>query len=104
MEHRGGCGCDANTGDGAGMLVGMPHEWMRTVAAPEAGIDPAELRPGLYAVGNIFFPGGDSAKLAAGKAMLERLVAQSRGLRTLGWRVVPVPRGAPGSAVGGPGA
>ena len=98
MEHRGGCGCDANTGDGAGMLVGMPHEWMRTVAAPEAGIDPAQLRPGMYAVGNIFFPGGDGAKQAAGKAMLERLVAQSRGLRALGWRVVPTENVALGEA------
>ena len=65
MEHRGGCGCDANTGDGAGMLVGMPHQFVADVMAPEAGIDPATLVPGEYAVGNIFFPRGEEGTEAA---------------------------------------
>ena len=29
MEHRGGCGCEPNTGDGAGILVGLPETFLR---------------------------------------------------------------------------
>ena len=32
MDHRGACGCEANTGDGAGMLTAMPDEFMRAEA------------------------------------------------------------------------
>ena len=37
MSHRGGCGCDPNSGDGAGVLVGMPDAFMRTVALESFG-------------------------------------------------------------------
>src|SRR5512137_3024741 len=37
LDHRGACGCEANTGDGAGMLLQMPHEFM-VKAADEAGL------------------------------------------------------------------
>lgn len=34
MTHRGACGCESNTGDGAGILVGMPHEFYAQVCLP----------------------------------------------------------------------
>ena len=53
LAHRGACGCEPNTGDGAGVLMQMPDKFMRKVAAA-AGI---ELPPqGEYAVGMIFLP------------------------------------------------
>ncbi|HNC74665.1 MAG TPA: hypothetical protein PK362_07270, partial [Elusimicrobiota bacterium] len=40
LNHRGASGCEANTGDGAGILIQLPHEFLRTaagVALPEVG-------------------------------------------------------------------
>ena len=39
MEHRGGCGCEPNTGDGAGILVGLPEGFLRKVAKQDLGLD-----------------------------------------------------------------
>ncbi|MEM0914561.1 MAG: glutamate synthase large subunit, partial [Planctomycetota bacterium] len=91
MDHRGACGCETNTGDGAGILTALPHALMRRVAQDDLGVDlPA---PGRYAVGNIFLP-QDPAKRDFCKTQyaeeLERL-----GARVLGWRDLPVdPTGA----------
>src|SRR5271169_5028158 len=53
LDHRGACGCEANTGDGAGILIQPPHEFLK-LAAKEARINlPA---PGEYAVGMVFLP------------------------------------------------
>lgn len=52
MSHRGGCGCEPNTGDGAGMLVGIPDGFLRKVAKKDLGITLPPL--GQYAVGNVF--------------------------------------------------
>src|SRR5215470_4847698 len=50
LQHRGACGCEVNTGDGAGILVQMPDAFLRKVA-------PAPLPPaGEYGVGLIFLP------------------------------------------------
>ena len=49
MEHRGGCGCESNTGDGAGILTGMPHDFCVKVAKQDLGIDLPDA--GLYAAG-----------------------------------------------------
>lgn len=38
MTHRGGCGCEPNSGDGAGVLLGMPHSFNRAVVAPAMGV------------------------------------------------------------------
>ena len=54
MDHRGGCGFEANTGDGAGILMALPHGFFHKIAEQELG---AELpAAGQYAVGNIFLP------------------------------------------------
>ncbi|HCF95457.1 MAG TPA: hypothetical protein DEW46_10375, partial [Verrucomicrobia bacterium] len=39
LEHRGGCGCETNTGDGAGILVSIPHEFLAGIAPDELGRD-----------------------------------------------------------------
>jgi len=39
MYHRGACGCETNTGDGAGILVGMPDKFLRRLALTELGVD-----------------------------------------------------------------
>ena len=53
LGHRGACGCDPRTGDGAGLLIRLPREFM-SGASSEAGIAlPAD---GNYAVGMVFLP------------------------------------------------
>ena len=77
MTHRGACGCEENTGDGAGILVAVPDGFLRK-AAHEAGI--GELPPkGEYAVGNIFVPKFENAVPEA-KSIVER-VCKQRGMK-----------------------
>jgi glutamate synthase domain-containing protein 2/glutamate synthase domain-containing protein 1/glutamate synthase domain-containing protein 3 len=84
LTHRGACGCDPLTGDGAGILMQMPHEFF-AVAAPQAGISlPAA---GDWAAGNIFLPPSEGEREAA-EAFFEKLCGEE-GLEFLGWRTVP---------------
>src|SRR5438093_96775 len=83
LSHRGACGCEVNTGDGAGVLIQLPDEFFRKVC-PSRGIDLPER--GRYGAGILFMPKDASA--AAGKALFERIVAEE-GQRFLGWRPVP---------------
>ncbi|MCB9637126.1 MAG: glutamate synthase subunit alpha, partial [Sandaracinus sp.] len=86
MDHRGACGCEANTGDGAGILTALPHEFLREVAKEELGLDlPA---PGRFAAGNVFLP-TDPKERAHAKRTFERIIAE-QGQTFLGWRTVPV--------------
>ncbi len=85
MEHRGACGCEANTGDGAGMLTGLPYEWLTRVASEQLGV--ALPAPGRFAAGNVFLP-NDAGERAHCKRTFER-IAREQGLRVLGWRIVP---------------
>ncbi|MGQ9592110.1 MAG: hypothetical protein ACUVYA_17660, partial [Planctomycetota bacterium] len=84
MRHRGACGCDPRTGDGAGILTQVPHRFLREVCA-QVDIDLPD--PGEYAVGNVFFPRDPSLRRCA-QAAFERVVARE-GQRLLGWRDVP---------------
>jgi glutamate synthase domain-containing protein 2/glutamate synthase domain-containing protein 1/glutamate synthase domain-containing protein 3 len=85
LGHRGACGCDPRTGDGAGVLIQMPDAFMRKVAA-QAGIT---LPPaGRYGVGMTFLP--NSADLRGKIEAALRDAATSHGLKFLGWRDVPV--------------
>ncbi len=86
MDHRGACGCEPNTGDGAGILTGIPHALLRRVARLDAGIELPEA--GGYGVGNVFLP-RDEAERDVCKTEVERVVAE-QGLRLLGWRRLPV--------------
>ena len=85
MDHRGACGCEANTGDGAGILTALPHEFLRDVIKDDLGI---ELPPaGQFAAGNIFLPQSETER-ATCKKLFEEIVLQ-QGQKLLGWRAVP---------------
>jgi glutamate synthase domain-containing protein 2/glutamate synthase domain-containing protein 1/glutamate synthase domain-containing protein 3 len=84
LTHRGACGCDPNTGDGAGVLMQVPHEFF----AKEAGKLRFKLpAAGEYGVGMVFLP-RDDRKRGACERIFERVV-QEEGQRFLGWRSVP---------------
>ncbi|XRB11633.1 glutamate synthase [Pseudoscourfieldia marina] len=85
MQHRGGCGCEVNTGDGAGMIVAMPHEFMASVAQKDLNVTLPP--PNEYAVGMIFLP-TDPGERARCRADFEN-VAKSLNIDVLGWRSVP---------------
>ncbi|MGI9328257.1 MAG: glutamate synthase large subunit [Pseudomonadales bacterium] len=86
MEHRGGVGYEQNTGDGAGILTGIPHRLFCRVAHDDLGVNLGE--PGSYGVGNVFLP-RDPASNAHCKQMIEQVIAAS-GQKLLGWRRLPV--------------
>ncbi|XP_059431841.1 glutamate synthase [NADH], amyloplastic-like [Corylus avellana] len=84
MSHRGACGCEANTGDGAGILVALPHEFYEKVVK-DLGF---ELPPaGEYAVGMFFLPKSESRREESKNVFTK--VAESLGHTVLGWRPVP---------------
>ena len=84
LTHRGATGCDPLTGDGAGILLQMPHEFFAAVT-PQAGIMlPA---PGDWAAGNVFLPPSDGDREAA-ELFFEK-ICREEGLEFLGWRNVP---------------
>ncbi len=81
LDHRGACGCEANTGDGAGILVQIPHEFL-VERCREEGIElPAA---GQYGVG-MFFAAPDGARQTQGLAAVEQIVREAN-LPFLGWR------------------
>ncbi|CAK9318191.1 unnamed protein product [Citrullus colocynthis] len=83
MSHRGACGCETNTGDGAGILLALPHEFFKE-GARDRGF---ELPPaGQYAVGMFFLPTSDSRREESKKVFAK--VAESLGHSVLGWRSV----------------
>jgi len=84
LQHRGACGCEANTGDGAGILIQPPDRFLRKVAnALGIGLPPA----GQYAAGNVFLP-RNSAEREQVRRLIEQTIAEE-GQRLLGWRPVP---------------
>lgn len=84
LEHRGATGCDPRTGDGAGILIQLPHKFLLT-AAGEAGIRlPDE---GEYATGLVFLP-PNSAQRARCEELVEAVIT-AEGQSVLGWRTVP---------------
>ncbi len=85
MVHRGGLGYEANTGDGAGVLTALPHEFLAKVVKADLGVDLPPL--GSYGAGIVFLP-RDPGERARCKAVVEEEVV-SAGQRLLGWRDVP---------------
>ena len=85
MSHRGACGCEANTGDGAGMLTALPHEFLERVAREELKVQLPE--PGRFAAGVVFLPTKDEDREVCRRAV-EKVVAEE-GQRFLGFRPVP---------------
>jgi glutamate synthase (ferredoxin) len=84
LNHRGACGCEANTGDGAGVLIQLPHGFLKKAAAKEKIVLPD---PGLYGVAMMFLPQNADDRRNAEK-QFEQLVAEE-GQTFLGWRTVP---------------
>ena len=85
LEHRGACGCDPETGDGAGILIQLPDRFLRREAA-KLGIELPER--GRYASGLVFLS-RDPAERTGQMEAFERSVADE-GQRFLGWREVPI--------------
>ena len=85
LFHRGAQGCDPCTGDGAGLLMQIPHEFLKRAAA-----DVRVKLPGLgeYGVGMVFLP-RDAAARKQCETLFEKVIAEE-GARFLGWRDVPV--------------
>ena len=94
LEHRGAAGADESTGDGAGILCELSHDFFR-LRAPEAGLRAAELPPpGELAVAVCFFP-HEPARSMELEIRLEQLVTED-GHEPILWREVPVAPSAAG--------
>ncbi|KAJ3010189.1 UNVERIFIED_CONTAM: glutamate synthase [NADH], partial [Siphonaria sp. JEL0065] len=100
MTHRGAEGADSRDGDGAGIMLSIPHGFFQQTLTADAQIK-AQLIPGKYAVGNVFFaPPVEAAedddakdvavaqKVAEMKAQIEEMAIRM-GLAVLFWREVP---------------
>jgi len=85
MEHRGACGCEPNTGDGAGILTALPHEFLAKVAWDDLHAKLPE--PGRFGAGVVFLPTIASERDRC-KQAVERVIAE-QGQRLVGWRQVP---------------
>src|SRR3989454_12014915 len=84
LLHRGACGCEANTGDGAGILLQMPDRFLRREAARLGFPLPPERQ---YGAGSVFLP-RDAGLRAEIERRFEAIVVEE-GQRVLGWRDVP---------------
>jgi glutamate synthase (NADPH/NADH) large chain len=93
MEHRGACGHEENTGDGAGILIQIPHELFLDECSKMGCHLPAL---GKYGVGMVFFP-KDLRLREACREILNRL-AEKLGLDVLAWRKVPTDPSSLGSS------
>lgn len=86
MDHRGGCGFEANTGDGAGILMALPHTFFAKVAAEQ--LDKKLPAPGAYAVGNMFLPQIVEERELCRQAIND--IIAEEGQELIGWREVPL--------------
>jgi glutamate synthase (ferredoxin) len=88
LEHRGAVSADGKTGDGAGILIDIPHDFFKDVCS----FDLPE--PGEYAVSNVFLPQKENQRNFCISVLEENIKKQ--GLKLLGWRDVPVNKSVPG--------
>ena len=86
MTHRGACGCEANTGDGAGIMTALPLGFLNRVAKSELGVELPE--SGKFAAGLIFLPQNEQQRNQC-KAIVEKYIS-AQGQQLIGWRSVPV--------------
>ncbi len=84
LDHRGACGCEENTGDGAGILMQVPHVFLKEACA---GLGFQLPEPGDYGVGMIFFP--DHRQQRARFEKIIEAIVKEAGQKFLGWRKVP---------------
>ena len=88
LEHRGAVSADGKTGDGAGILIDIPHDFFKAVCDFELP------EPGNFAVSNVFLPQKENQRDFCISVFEENIKKQ--GLQLLGWRDVPVNRSVPG--------
>ena len=94
LEHRGAVGADPRAGDGAGILVQIPHGFFAR-KAKELGFTLP--KPGEYAVGALFMP-----REAAWREVIRSIITdqiKAEGLTLLGWREVPTDNSSLGETV-----
>ena len=84
MTHRGGINADGKTGDGCGLLMQKPDQFLRAVAQEHFAVE----LPKQYAVGMVFF-NQDPVKAEAARANMDREIVNA-GLKLVGWRKVPI--------------
>ncbi|MGI9547031.1 MAG: glutamate synthase large subunit [Flavobacteriaceae bacterium] len=88
LEHRGAVSADGKTGDGAGILIDIPHQFFTDICEfelPDAGV---------YAVGNVFLPQKENQRNYCIAEFVKNI--ESQGLNLIGWRDVPVNKTIPG--------
>ena len=90
LDHRGAVGADPLMGDGAGILIQIPDEYLRSEMAKQGVVLP---RLGDYGVGMVFLPKESASRLACQEAIERAVLAE--GQVVLGWRDVPVDRTMP---------
>ncbi|MCO6477113.1 MAG: glutamate synthase large subunit [Phaeodactylibacter sp.] len=84
MEHRGACGCEPNTGDGAGILIQTPHEFF-VKKCKEQGFELPAF--GEYGVGVVFFPNDRSLRRQC-RVLFDDYIDEL-GFELLGYRKMP---------------
>ncbi len=84
LEHRGAVGCEINTGDGAGILIQVPHKFLAG-QSDRLGIKLPQ--PGHYGVGSVFLPTEHDSRVGC-ERLFEQAVREE-GQLLLGWRDVP---------------
>ncbi|WP_017716126.1 glutamate synthase large subunit [Kamptonema formosum] len=84
LDHRGACGAEKNTGDGAGILMQVPHKFLKKATAA-LNIELPE--PGQYGVGALY-SSPDPAARERGRQLFEKIAAEE-GQQVIGWRNVP---------------
>ena len=85
LDHRGACGCEKNTGDGAGILFQKPHAFLQNILKSEKIVLPEEQ---AYAVGMLFLSPEKSVREKQEQVVAE--IITEEGQICLGWRTVPV--------------
>jgi glutamate synthase (NADPH) large chain len=85
LTHRGACGCDPQTGDGAGILIQIPHAFFQRECTSLGIHLPAA---GEYGVGMLFLPVDPHERILC-EGILEKIAAEE-GLKVLGWRDTPL--------------
>ena len=85
LVHRGACGCDPLTGDGAGLLIQIPHQFFQR-ESEALGFEIPE--PGQYGAGLVFLPRDRVAQARCRQVLEDKIIGT--GQRLLGWRKVPV--------------
>ena len=85
LVHRGASGCDPLTGDGAGLLIQMPHAFFQKECE---SLDLRLPQPGEYGVGFVFLPQNAEQRRRCEQIVEDKILAT--GQRLIGWRDVPV--------------